>query len=242
MEDRFIQTTHPEPKSHGNSSTSKLNSLRAAVLGANDGIVSVAGIVVGVAGATSSKSAIFTAGLAGLVAGALSMAAGEYVSVSSQRDTERVILEKEKIELRDYPKEELLELQELYEAKGLSSKTAKIVANELTKHDVFAAHADAELGIDPDDLTNPWQAAISSAVSFLVGAVIPLIAILIFPAHIRIPLTFVSVLLALTLTGLLSAKASDANKLRATLRVVIGGALAMLVTYSIGKLVGGIKL
>lgn len=235
-----METTHPEPRSHTNTSNSKLNSLRAAVLGANDGIVSVAGIVVGVAGATGSKSAIFTAGLAGLAAGALSMAAGEYVSVSSQRDTERVMLQKEKIELSDYPKEELQELQELYEAKGLTKTTAKIVAKELTSHDVFAAHADAELGIDPNDLTNPWQAAISSAVSFLAGAFIPLIAILIFPARIRILLTFISVLLALTLTGLLSAKASEANKLKATLRVVLGGALAMLVTYSIGRLVGTI--
>src|ERR1019366_2433984 len=111
-------TSHPEPKSHTNTSSSKLNSLRAAVLGANDGIVSVAGIVVGVAGATSSKSAIFTAGMAGLAAGALSMAAGEYVSVSSQRDSQRATLHKEKIELRDYPEEELRELQGLYEAKG----------------------------------------------------------------------------------------------------------------------------
>jgi len=235
-----MEQTHPEPRSHKNTSSSRINSLRAAVLGANDGIVSVAGIVVGVAGATSSKSAIFIAGMAGLAAGALSMAAGEYVSVSSQRDTQRATLEKERIELRDYPNEELRELQELYEAKGLTEQTAKIVAKELTAHDVFAAHADAELGIDPNDLTNPWQATISSAVSFLVGAIIPLVAILIFPAHIRILLTFISVLLALTLTGLLSAKVSEANPLKATLRVVVGGAIAMLVTYSIGKLVAGI--
>jgi VIT1/CCC1 family predicted Fe2+/Mn2+ transporter len=233
-----MEASHPEPKSHTNTTTSKLNSLRAAVLGANDGIVSVAGIVVGVAGATSSRSSIFTAGLAGLVAGAFSMAAGEYVSVSSQRDTEREMLNKEKIELRDYPKEELQELQELYEAKGLSEKTAKAVAVELTAKDVFAAHADAELGIDPNALTNPWQAAIASAVSFLVGAIIPLMAILVFPTHLRVLLTFISVLLALTLTGLLSAKASEANRLKATFRVVIGGALAMAATYSIGKLVG----
>src|ERR1700739_2325898 len=113
-----MEPSHPEPRSHTNTTTSKLNSLRAAVLGANDGIVSVAGIVVGVAGATSSKSTIFTAGIAGLAAGALSMAAGEYVSVSSQRDTEQVMLAKEGKELSDYPNEELQELQELYEAKG----------------------------------------------------------------------------------------------------------------------------
>ena len=230
--------SHPEPRSHTNGSSSRLNSLRAAVLGANDGIVSVAGIVVGVAGATSTKSTIFTAGLAGLAAGALSMAAGEYVSVSSQRDTERAMLDKEKIELRDYPKEELQELQELYEAKGLSKKTARLVAKELTAKDAFAAHADAELGINPNDLTNPWQAALASASSFLVGAIIPLLAIVVFPSRIRIPLTFIAVLLALTLTGLLSARASEANRITATARVVIGGALAMAVTYSIGKLIG----
>ena len=233
-----MAASHPEPRSHTDKSGSRLNSLRAAVLGADDGIVSVAGIVVGVAGATSSKSAIFTAGLAGLAAGALSMAAGEYVSVSSQRDTERVMLHKEKLELRDYPKEELQELQELYEAKGLSSKTAKTVAKELTAKDAFAAHADAELGIDPNDLTNPWQAALASALSFLAGAIVPLLAIVVFPASTRVTLTFFAVLLALTLTGLLSAKASEANKIKATVRVVIGGALAMVVTYSIGKLVG----
>jgi VIT1/CCC1 family predicted Fe2+/Mn2+ transporter len=233
-----MATTHPEPKSHTNKTSAKLNTLRAAVLGANDGIVSVAGIVVGVAGATSSKSTIFTAGLAGLAAGALSMAAGEYVSVSSQRDTERAILHKEKIELRDYPKEELQELQEIYEARGLTRKTAKTVAKELTAHDAFAAHAEAELSIDPHDLTNPWQAALASASSFLVGAVIPLIAIEVLPDHVRIPLTFIAVLLALTVTGLLSAIAGGADKVRSTLRVVIGGALAMAVTYSIGKLVG----
>lgn len=237
-----MEQTHVEPQSHKNTSSSRMNSLRAAVLGADDGIVSVAGIVVGVAGATSSKTAIFIAGLAGLAAGALSMAAGEYVSVSSQRDTQRAMLDKEKIELRDYPEEELLELQEIYEAKGLTKQTAKIVAKELTAHDAFAAHADAELNINPNDLTSPWQAAISSAISFLAGAAIPLIAILIFPAHIRVLLTFISVLLALSLTGLLSAKVSEANKLKVTLRVVAGGALAMLITYSIGKLVGGIRL
>jgi len=233
-----MKPTHPEPKSHTQTTGARLNALRAAVLGANDGIVSVAGIVIGVAGATNSKSTVFTAGVAGLAAGALSMAAGEYVSVSSQRDTERVILHKEKTELRDYPKEELQELQEIYESKGLTKRTARTVAKELTAHDVFAAHAEAELHIDPNDLNNPWQAALASAASFLVGAFIPLLAIVIFPDSSRVPLTFVAVLLALTLTGLLSARASDANKLKPTIRVVVGGALAMVVTYSIGKLVG----
>ncbi|GAC1387489.1 MAG: VIT family protein [Candidatus Saccharimonadales bacterium] len=227
---------HHEP--HGNKTNSHLNSLRAAVLGADDGIVSVAGIVVGVAGASSSRSVIFTAGIAGLAAGALSMAAGEYVSVSSQKDTEKALLAQERKELRDAPHEELKELQQIYEAKGLSKKTAQLVAYELTSNDAFAAHVDAELGIDPNDLTNPWQAAIASAASFLVGALIPLITILVAPAEFRIIVTFIAVLVALVMTGILSAISSGADKFRATTRVVAGGAIAMAITFTIGKLVG----
>lgn len=217
---------------------SKLNWLRAAVLGANDGIVSVASIVVGVAGATDSPGFILTAGVAGLVAGALSMAVGEYVSVSTQRDTELALLEKERWELEHLPDEELEELAHIYEAKGLSRETAHKVAEELTAHDAFAAHVDTELGIDPDDLTNPWHAALASAVSFFSGAIIPLIAIILPPAGWRIPVTFVSVLIALAITGSLSAYVGGAAKTRATIRVVLGGALAMAVTYGIGKLFG----
>lgn len=225
---------HHEP--HTTKSTSKLNWLRASVLGANDGIVSVAGIVVGVASATNDIHIIFTAGMAGLIAGAISMSAGEYVSVSSSRDTEKALLAKEKYELDHYPDEELEELAHLYEEKGLSKKTARIVAEELSIKDSYAAHIDAELNIDPNDLTNPWQAAFASAASFLVGAIIPLIAILIINPSVRIPLTFFSVLVALAITGTVSAKISESNIVRATIRVIIGGALAMLVTYSVGRL------
>lgn len=228
--------THPEQ--HSGKSVAGLNALRAAVLGANDGIVSVAGIVAGVAGATNTKSTIFTAGLAGLVAGALSMAAGEYISVSSQRDTEQAILHRERYELENFPEEEFEELVGLYEAKGLSEKTARKVAKELTEHDVFRAHAEAELKIDPDDLTNAWHAAIASAGAFTCGAIIPLLAVTLSPQEHRFIITFVSVLFALVLTGVLSAKASRTNKLKATIRVVIGGVLAMAVTFAIGKLVG----
>ncbi len=220
------------------ASASRLNWLRAAVLGANDGIVSVAGLVVGVAGATSSRAVIFTAGMAGLVAGSISMAAGEYVSVSSQRDSERAMLSRERRKLQDNPDKELRELVSLYEAKGLSKPTAKKVADELTAHDVYAAHFEAELGINPNDLTNPWQAAFASAGSFLVGAAIPLVAILIPPAEWRVPVTFISVLVALAITGSLSAKVGEANILRATGRVMVGGAIAMIITYSVGKLFG----
>ena len=176
------------------SLSSKLNWLRAGVLGANDGIVSTAGIVVGVAAATAEKAPIFTAGVAGLAAGAVSMALGEYVSVSTQRDTERALLRKERRELRDDPAAELDELAALYEAKGLSTATARTVAEELTDHDAFAAHAEVELGIDPAELTNPWQAAASSALSFTIGALLPLIAILVPPTTWRIPVTVVAVL------------------------------------------------
>ena len=220
------------------SLNNRLNWLRAGVLGANDGIVSTAGLVIGVAAATTERSAIFTAGFAGLVAGAVSMALGEYVSVSAQRDTERALLKKEKRELQEMPEQEFAELVSNYEAKGLSTETATKVAEELTEHDAFAAHVEVELKIDPNDLTNPWHAAISSAVSFTIGAAIPLIAILLPSTGTRVPIAFFAVLVALALTGTISATLGGARKTRAILRVVLGGALAMAVTYGVGQLVG----
>jgi VIT1/CCC1 family predicted Fe2+/Mn2+ transporter len=223
---------------HNQNAGIKLNKLRAAVLGANDGIVSIAGLVVGVAGATNQRSAILTAGLAGVLAGALSMAAGEYVSVSSQRDTEKSMLNKERYELDNYPEEELAELAQIYISKGLSPATAARVAKELSKNDAYAAHIDAELAIDPETLANPWHAAISSAAAFLAGAVLPLAAILLPPANSRIVITFISTIVALVLTGALSAKFGQAPLRRAVIRVTVGGALAMAVTYGIGHLIG----
>jgi VIT1/CCC1 family predicted Fe2+/Mn2+ transporter len=215
-----------------------LNWLRAGVLGANDGIVSTAGLVVGVAAATTDRGVIATAGIAGLVAGAVSMALGEYVSVSTQRDTEKAMLAKERRELAESPDEEFIELISMYRNKGLSQSTAKLVAQELTEHDAFAAHVDIELGIDPDELTSPWQAAGASALSFTVGSALPLLAILLPPASIRIATTFVAVLLALALTGTISARLGGSNRGRAMLRIVAGGAIAMAVTYGIGQLLG----
>jgi vacuolar iron transporter family protein len=232
------ETPHPAIDRHASHITNRLNWLRAGVLGANDGIVSTAGLVVGVATATTNSSVIFTAGLAGLVAGGVSMALGEYVSVSTQRDTQRALLQKERQELDEMPEAELEELAGLYAAKGLSAETARVVAMELTDRDAFAAHIDVELGIDPDDLSNPWQAALSSAVAFTLGAVVPLIAILRPPVGARVPVAFLSVLIALVLTGTVSAVLGGARKRRAVLRVVLGGALAMLVTYGIGQMVG----
>ncbi|MXP21576.1 VIT family protein [Gordonia sp. HNM0687] len=223
---------------HQGSLSNRLNWLRAGVLGANDGIVSTAGIVVGVAAATTDRGAIFTAGIAGLAAGAVSMALGEYVSVSTQRDTEQSLLDKERRELDEQPEEEFDELVGLYEAKGLSHDTACRVATELTDKDAFEAHVDVELGIDPDELTNPWQAAGSSAVAFTIGALLPLIAILLPAPDWRIPVAFVAVLVALALTGATGAALGGSRPWRPMVRVVVGGAIAMVVTYAIGLLVG----
>ncbi len=231
------KTLHHGPEDANQvNQTAKLNWLRAAVLGADDGIVSVAGLVVGVAGATSHLGVILAAGLAGIIAGSISMAAGEYISVSSSRDTEQTLLNKERYELKHYPKAELQELASIYEGKGLSKSTAMTVAKELSLRDPAAAHFDAELGIDPHNLINPWHAAAASAISFLVGALIPLIAILLTPEPLRILVTFVAVLVALFITGVLSAKISGANVKNTTLRVMLGGVIAMIVTYSIGKI------
>jgi VIT1/CCC1 family predicted Fe2+/Mn2+ transporter len=215
-----------------------LNWLRAGVLGANDGIVSVAGIVVGVAGATTARGTIFTAGLAGLVGGAVSMALGEYVSVSSQRDSERSAIEQERRELSEDPDAELSELVALYEAKGLSAATARRVAAELTATGALNAHLEAELHIDPDDIANPAQAAGASALSFVCGALLPMLAILLPPAGSRVPVTFVAVLIALALTGAVSARLGGSDVRRAVLRVVIGGALGLAFTYAVGRLFG----
>ena len=228
---------HPsEP--HGVGIAGRLNWLRAGVLGANDGIVSVAGIVVGVAGATSARGPVFTAGLAGLVAGAVSMSLGEYVSVSSQRDSEHALLAKERQELRSDPDAELEELTAIYEDKGLTRRTAELVAAELTAHDPFAAHAEAELNIDPQDIVNPWQAAGASAVAFVLGAVLPLIAILLPSPPWRVPVTIIAVLIALALAGALSARLGGSSVRLAVARVVIGGAAGLLFTYAVGHLFG----
>lgn len=230
-------TTH-EDEPHGSGVSQRLNWLRAGVLGANDGIVSVASLVVGVAGATTDSAALLTAGVAGLVGGAISMALGEYVSVSSQRDSERALIAKEREELRTMPAEELAELTALYRRRGLSEKTAERVAEELTAHDALAAHLEVELGIDQDDLVNPWHAAASSAIAFTLGALLPLLAILLPPPEARVPVTFVAVLLALALTGTVSARIGGSPPLRAALRLVVGGALALAATWLIGSLLG----
>lgn len=241
MAHRFgLVPEHGDP--HGGGLATRLNWLRAAVLGANDGVVSTAGLVVGVAGATTSRSVILTAGLAGLFAGALAMAVGEYVSVSSQRDSERAMLALERRELAETPKPELAELAGLYQAKGLSPQLARQVAEQLSAHDALAAHAEAELGINPRELTNPWHAAGASFAAFSLGALLPLVAILASPASLRVVITVVVVLAGLVATGVTSARLGHASPLRAAVRNVVGGAIAMAVTYGIGTAIGTIGL
>jgi VIT1/CCC1 family predicted Fe2+/Mn2+ transporter len=217
---------------------SRLNWLRAGILGANDGIVSIAALVVGVAAATSDIRTILIAGVAGIVAGSISMAAGEYVSVSSQRDSEKALIARERQELIDQPDEELLELAEIYQAKGLSASTARLVAKELTAHDAISAHLEAELGIDERQLTNPWHAAFSSALAFLAGATLPMLAITLPPDGWRIPLAFGASLLALAITGWVGARLGNSPPLKPVFRVLAGGTFALLLTWGIGTALG----
>jgi VIT1/CCC1 family predicted Fe2+/Mn2+ transporter len=178
------------------------------------------------------------AGIAGLFAGSLSMAAGEYVSVSTQRDSEKALLDIEREELADDAESELAELTHLYMEKGISEPVARQVAQELTAHDALAAHAEVELGIDPDDLTNPWHAAVASMVAFTVGALLPLITITLAPASLRLWVTALAVAAALALTGFASARFGYGPVGRAVARNVVGGLLAMGITHFIGSLVG----
>ncbi len=235
------ETTIPhqhKSEPHRDGTAQRLNWLRAGVLGANDGIVSVAAIVVGVAGATTANAPILTAGAAALVGGAISMALGEYVSVSGQRDSEHALIEKERRELEETPEEELMELAGIYQSRGLTEATALQVAKELTANDALAAHLSAELNINQDDVVNPWHAAFASAVAFLTGGVIPLLVILLTPESVRVPATFVVVIVALAGTGVLSARLGGSSPVVAAIRVVIGGAIALIATFTIGALLG----
>ena len=212
--------------------------LRAAVLGANDGIVSVSSLIVGVAAADPSPKAVLIAGTAGLAAGAMSMAAGEYVSVSSQSDIERADIKREEIALAEMPEEELEELVAIYEARGLSRGTAEIVARELSDKDALAAHVRDELGLSESGAANPLQAAGASAVTFSVAASVPLLAALFAPASAIVPTVLVVTVMALALLGALGAKAGAAPMLPATIRVVGWGVFAMAVTAAVGWIFG----
>jgi VIT1/CCC1 family predicted Fe2+/Mn2+ transporter len=220
--------------------TPRIGWLRAAVLGANDGIVSVASLVIGVAAANSSKTAVMTAGLAGLIAGATSMAVGEYISVSSQRDTEIADLKIEAEALADHPEDELRELAAIYVRRGLEPQLAREVAEQLQAHDAVGAHARDELGITELAQARPWQASWTSAASFTTAAILPLVAVGLAPRDLRVAVTAVVALLALAVLGILGARAGGAPWQRAAARVVVGGGLAMALTAVIGHIVGAI--
>jgi vacuolar iron transporter family protein len=212
--------------------------LRAAVLGANDGIVSTASLIVGVAATGASRSAVIVAATAGLVAGAMSMAAGEYVSVSSQADTERADISREERELATDPVSEHEELARIYESRGVSAELAHQVAGELMAHDALGAHSRDELGISHTITARPLQAALSSAVSFTVGALLPVVVAALTPTSLRVWMVALSSLVFLAALGVVSARLGGAKVGRAALRVTVWGAAAMLITALIGKLVG----
>ena len=227
----------PQPESH---LVSRIGWLRAAVLGANDGIISTASLIVGVAAAAATQNAVLTAGVAGLVAGAMSMATGEYVSVSSQSDTERADLSLERKELSENPTFEIEELAEIYVKRGVDQALARQVAQQLMAKDALGAHARDELGISEITTARPVQAALTSAASFSVGAAVPLLMIVVSPRGALVPIVFAASLGFLAVLGAIGAKAGGANILRATARVTFWGALAMAVTAGIGKLFGAV--
>lgn len=219
-------------------SAHRVGILRASVLGANDGIISTACLILGVAAASSSKEAIITAGVAGLVAGAVSMALGEYVSVSSQSDAEQADIAKETWELETMPDHELDELTEIYIAKGLPQALARDVAIELTKHDALAIHLAEELGITEITKARPVQAALSSALAFSIGSAVPLLTAALTSESNRIPLTLIIVTCTLGILGSSAARFGRASRTRPTVRVVVGGLIAMGITIGIGQILG----
>jgi VIT1/CCC1 family predicted Fe2+/Mn2+ transporter len=210
--------------------------LRAAVLGANDGVLSTASLILGVATATQSRGGVLVAGVSGLLAGALSMAAGEYVSVSSQADAEKADLARERDELTDNPPAELRELAGIYEKRGLDPALAHKVAEQLTAHDALAAHARDELGITEQLQARPLQAAMASAAAFSAGAVVPLLAAYLAPFDLAVPVIYGTSLVFLLALGAMGATAGGASEWKGALRVLVGGALAMAATTGLGRL------
>lgn len=235
LQHREATVTDTSTEKRPDSTSARLNKLRAGVLGANDGIVSVAATVIGVAAATNSIPVIATAGFAALSAGAFSMATGEYISVSTQRDTEAAIVQRVEAASRDNHGELVDTLAADLEDRGVSAEVARTAAAEMAGHNAVDALSALE-GIDPDDLVNPWHAAWASFFSFILGAALPVATILLFPPEVRIPATFLMVLVALALTGFVSARMGDAHAGRAVVRTMLGGALGMVVTYGVGTL------
>ncbi len=226
---------HLHPERH---LVSRIGWLRAAVLGANDGIVSTASLIVGVAAASATSSDVLVAGIAGLVAGAMSMAAGEYVSVSSQSDTEQADLARERAELASQPELEREELAQIYVKRGLEPALARQVADQLMARDALAAHAHDELGISDATTARPVQAAVTSAIAFAVGAAMPLLMVIVAPPALLVPVVSIASLAFLAVLGAVGARAGGANIIKATSRVTFWGAMAMALTAGIGALVG----
>ncbi len=228
-----MRSIHPEPHF-----SNRNNWLRATVLGANDGLISTASLLMGVAAAGSSEQTLILTGVASLIAGAISMAAGEYVSVSSQADTEKADLAKEAYELMHNPDNELKELTQIYQSRGLDADLAAKVAEALTKHDALEAHARDEIGLNEDLSANPFQAALASAASFAMGAILPLLCVYAAPQPMRIMALWIATLAGLALLGMLSAHLGGANKMLAMARVVIWGVIALGATSLIGHFFG----
>ena len=228
-----MRSIHPEPHF-----SNRNNWLRATVLGANDGLISTASLLMGVAAAGSSEQTLILTGVASLIAGAISMAAGEYVSVSSQADTEKADLAKEAYELMHNPDTELKELTQIYRSRGLDADLAAKVAEALTKHDALEAHARDEIGLNEDLSANPFQAALASAASFAMGAILPLLCVYAAPQPMRIMALWIATLAGLALLGMLSAHLGGANKMLAMARVVIWGVIALGATSLIGHIFG----
>ena len=226
------------PEAQGLAIASKLNWLRAGVLGANDGIVSTSSIIFGVAGASASHATLVLAGIAAIAAGAMSMAVGEYVSVSSQRDLENAELAQERRQIEAHPETELRELAAILQSRGIEPTLAREVAEQVSARDAVAAHARVELGIDPEAVVNPWTAAVASMIAFTIGGLIPLLAMVLAPRAVDIWVSGAAVLIALALSGWISAWLGGASTLIGITRTVVGGLLAMAITYGVGKIAG----
>lgn len=212
----------------------RINIMRASVMGANDGILSVAGIVIGVAGATSNNYAIFLAGISGMLAGTISMAMGEYVSVNAQRDTEQRAIMREKVALDEHPDTEIDFITQRYVDTGIRPELANKAATEMLQREPLVAGVRERYGFDPREKTSAIGAAVASMISFPTGSILPLLAITLLPANIKIIGTMIAVIIALSITGYAAATLGNANRMKATLRNVISGLLTMLVTYMIG--------
>lgn len=212
----------------------RINIMRASVMGANDGILSVAGIVIGVAGATSNNYAIFLAGISGMLAGTISMAMGEYVSVNAQRDTEQRAIMREKVALDEHPDTEIDFITQRYVDTGIQPELANKAATEMLQREPLVAGVRERYGFDPREKTSAIGAAVASMISFPTGSILPLLAITLLPANIKVIGTMIAVIIALSITGYAAATLGNANRMKATLRNVISGLLTMLVTYMIG--------